>query len=565
MKDDKSFYKNLIIATILSTLLITMWNGLTKNPEENQETKIIEQEENQIILQPEITEETQTTKQKEIVPINSKPKIEQQADSIKINTRKLQGEISLRGLTFNKLILQTYYQDLKKIEKIVLLDEQENGNSYIVDFGWISQDKNIETPTSNTIWNSKNKELTATTPAILDWTNNQGLKFQIILSIDENYMFNIQQSVTNSTGKSVVLIPYGRISKTIKELEKAIFILHEGAIGVFDNQLEEITYKNLAKKDYKFENNTNWFGITDKYWLTAIIPDKNHSFITKFSYKNNKYKTEFIGKNITIYNDQTINLNNYFFAGAKELNILDKYSKDLNIPLFDRAVDFGWYYFLTKPIYILLKLFYNLIGNFGVAILILTLIVKILTYPLSKKSFVSMAKMKTVQPKVSALKKEYPNDKSKLNKEIMKLYQKEKVNPMSGCLPMFIQIPIFFSLYKVLYVTLDMRHAPFFAFIKDLSAPDPTNILNLFGLLSFETSASFHIGLLPILMSVTIYLQQKLNTQVTDNETAKAMTKYMPIIFLFLFINFPAGLLIYWIFSNIITIVQQFLINKKIK
>jgi len=321
----------------------------------------------------------------------------------------------------------------------------------------------------------------------------------------------------------------------------------------------------LEKESYNFKNGFDWIGVTDKYWQTAIISDKNYTDTNvEFKFVNNNYRAEFKGKEIIIYNGQTINLENNFFAGAKELHLLDRYSKNLNIPLFDRTVDFGWFYFLTRPLYLLLKLFYEIIGNFGVAILVLTLCVKGLMYPMAKKSFISMAKMKKLKPKTDALKKEFQNDKMGLNKATMQLYQKEGVNPMSGCLPTFIQIPVFFSLYKVLYVTIDMRHAPFFGYIKDLSAPDMTTVWNLFGLLPYSPNL-INIGLLPCLMSLTMYIQQKFNTQITDDATAQSVTKFMPIMFLFIFAGFPSGLLLYWIFNNILTIAQQWWITKNFK
>ena len=349
------------------------------------------------------------------------------------------------------------------------------------------------------------------------------------------------------------------------ECDKTVSV-HQGFIGAFDRTLEEIKYTKLTKKSFEFKTDFNWAGWTDKYWLvvfTQAKDTKNISYV-KVDYTNNNFVSNFISSDMIINPNQTVKSDNLLFAGPKVLNILDDYAFQYNLTLFDRAVDFGWFYFLTKPIYIILKMFYTLLGNFGVAILLLTLLVKMIMYPFTKKSFVSMARMKEIQPKVDNLKSKFSNDKVRMNKEMMQLYKKENISPLSGCLPMLVQIPVFFALYKVLVISIDMRQAPFFGFIKNLAAKDPTTIWNLFGLLPYQVNF-IHIGILPCLMSLTMWIQQKMTTNVgSGGAEAQNAIKLMPIIFLFLFAGMPAGLLVYWIFSNIITIAQQFYVEKKL-
>jgi len=564
---EKDFHKRVLIATITSAILITAWmytfggKKIDDNKNQTQQEQVAKKPEESKLSEYK-TAEPITPKEKE--KLLAREKALKKAKRITINNKKLSGSISLKGLKFDDLTLKNYKKELNSDENVEFLSPINTENTYFVDFGWISSDETIKLPSANTVWETNSTELTTEKPATFTWKSRQGLTFITIVSIDENYMFNIKQSVKNNSKNPIALIPYGRINKKMPSVLKSMKVLHQGAIGSFNQQVEEIAYKKIEKQNYKFENGFDWIAITDKYWQTAIIADKNFKDAdVEFKFVDNNYKVEFKGKEVIIYNGQTINSENNLFAGAKELNILDKYSKELNIPLFDRTVDFGWFYFLTKPLYLVLKFIYKIVGNFGVAILLLTLLVKGVMLPMAKKSFVSMAKMKKLKPKTDALKKEFKDDKIGLNKATMKLYQKEGVNPMSGCLPTLIQIPVFFSLYKVLYVTIDMRHAPFFGYIKDLSVADTTTIWNLFGILPYNLNL-IHIGLLPCLMSLTMYIQQKFNTQVSTDATTQSMTKYMPFMFLFIFANFPSGLLVYWIFSNILTIGQQWWITRQL-
>ncbi|HLD77361.1 MAG TPA: membrane protein insertase YidC, partial [Rickettsiales bacterium] len=403
-------------------------------------------------------------------------------------------------------------------------------------------------------------------PIILSWTNKQNIKFFIEISVDENYMFAIKQKVENLSNRDITVAPYGRINRFLNIREKANYILHEGFLGVFGGILQEISYDDAAEDgDKNFAGaGGSWFGITDKYWLTAIIADENLEYKTNFSYKkdlrNNIFAADFLGQEFKIEKKSTISFNHHFFAGAKKVKLLDQYSKDFNIKLFDRAIDFGWFYFITKPFFFAIDFLNKFLGNFGLAILTMTVLVKIALFPTANKSYAAMARMKKLQPKMNEIREKFKEDKLAMNREIMAMYKREKINPASGCLPILIQIPIFFSLYKVIFVTLDMRHAPFYGWIKDLSAPDPTSIFNLFGLLPFEVGGILAIGIWPILMGLSMYFQQKLSPPIADPTQAKVL-KFMPYILTFVLASFPAGLVIYWTWNNILSIAQQYYIT----
>ena len=391
----------------------------------------------------------------------------------------------------------------------------------------------------------------------------------MVITLDDNYMFSIKQSIENNSGNIVAVAPYGRILKTLsKTSEKAENVGRSGtgAVTVFNEKLEDYKYKEIRKEGkINLENDKGWFGLSDKYWLTAIIPDKNLTFDAEMTGLNGEessvFTINYLGKEVILTNGESSQLNNKLFAGAKELKILDSYSEEYDILMFDRSVDFGLFYFITKPLYLLLRTLYNIIGNFGLAIIAMTVIVRTAMLPMMKKTYVSMKKMKKLQPKIDALKKSYGNNKMALNQATMELYKKENVSPLSGCLPMLLQLPIFLSLYKVLSITIDMRHAGFYGWLTNLSAADPSSVFNLFGLLPFD--APFKLGLLPILMGISMYLQQRMNPRPENNDQAKMM-KYLPWIFMLMFASLPAGLMLYWITGNFIGIAQQIYINKKV-
>jgi YidC/Oxa1 family membrane protein insertase len=556
--------KNYIIAILLSSLVFVVWFVIFQPKEANNVG------ENGVDVERGIVTEdkagiNETLQEYKVTPANGSEKVSLPfAGKIDINTESLDGSISLRGGRFDDLKLKKYRQELDEDSPEIVLLSKDSDKSYFADFGWLSADKSIKLPTYETVWRTKSKKLTEDKPVILTWRNNQGLTFKQTISVDENYMFNVQQSVINTGGRAVALVPYGRVKQTLEGNGEAMFILHEGAIGVFNEVLQEFSYKDLRKEDLvSFDSKDGWVGITSKYWLTAIVPDKNYSFKAQFSHKDDGFKSGYMGKELIVYPNQTITLTNNFFAGAKDLDLLDDYAENLDIKLFDRAVDFGWFYFITKPIYLALKWLYALVGNFGVAIILLTIFIKVLMYPIASKSFMSMAKMKKLQPEIKKMREKYKGDRARLNQETIALYKREQVNPAAGCLPLLIQIPVFFSLYKVLYVTIDMRHAPFFGWMKDLSLADTSSVWNLFGVLPWDAPTFMNIGILPILMSLTMWYQQRLSPQAGD-AAQMAVIKWMPFIFLFLFAGFPSGLLVYWISSNVLAIGQQVLINRKI-
>ena len=428
-------------------------------------------------------------------------------------------------------------------------------------------DEATAVPGRDTQWQADGEKIGPSEPVTLSWDNDQGLRFVRTVGVDEHYMFTITQRVENTGDKPVSLHPYGLISRWGTPHTLGFYILHEGPIGVLGDKLHEIDYKDLREDgDVELPSTGGWMGITDKYWLTSLVPDQDSELVANFRHYltdgEDRYQVDYLRPAMSVAPGQSIEVTDRFFAGAKEVQLLDAYGDRYGIPLFDRAVDFGWFYFLTKPIFHILHFFYQMIGNYGVAILLLTLLVKLLFYPLANKSYRAMSQMKKLQPEMMRLREEFGDDKVRLNQELMALYKKEKVNPVSGCLPIVVQIPVFFALYKVLFVSIEMRHAPFFGWIQDLSAPDPTSIFNLFGLLPFDPPGFLMIGIWPLLMGATMLLQTKLNPQPADPIQAKVMM-LLPAMFIFLFATFPAGLVIYWTWNNVLSIAQQWVIMKR--
>lgn len=491
---------------------------------------------------------------------------------VRIETASLHGSINLKGVRFDDLTLAKYYEKPNQKEEVVLFSPSETKERYFADFGFLTSNPNLETPKPDTLWQADGAKLTTENPVTLSWTNSQNISFKIKISVDENYLFKVEQTIINNSSNPIQISSFGRINRNLNNQQKAVYILHEGAIGAFNGILAETNYEDLAdEKSQKFTDrgeSGSWLGITDKYWLSTLIPDQKLPFEANFSYnfknQNHVYNTDFIGQETTIQANDQLTFEHNLFAGAKKVKILDSYNSKLNLKLFDRAIDFGWFYFLTKPFFFVIDFLYKIFGNFGLAILGMTVIVKLALFPMANKSYSTIARLRTLQPKIEALKEKYKDDKITINREMMELYKREKINPASGCLPIFIQIPVFFALYKVFYVTLDMRHAPFYGWIKDLSAPDPTTILNLFGLLPFEVSSSFNLGIWPILMGATMVIQQKLSPPTSDPVQAKIL-KFMPYGLTIVLATFPAGLVIYWTWSNTLSILQQLYINKKFK
>lgn len=504
------------------------------------------------------------------VQMAARADILKQANRVVIDTPDLKGSLSLVGGRIDDLTLNNYREELDKTSPaIVLLSPSGAKDAYFADYGWVAE--GIALPNANTLWTASSTNLTPEHPVTLSWDNGQGLIFQRTYAIDKVYMFTVTQSVINKGDRPVTLFPYGLMSRHGTPQVTGFYILHEGLLGVFNETLKEVDYDELQdSKAVQTDTTGGWLGITDKYWLVALIPDQKTAVTTRFTYRNDqgleKYQADFMGPALTVQPGATGQVESHLFTGAKEVKLLDGYEESLGIARFDLAIDFGWFYFLTKPIFYTMIYIHEHVGNFGISILLLTVLIKILFFPLANKSYTSMSKMKKLQPEMIKLRERFGDDKVKLNQEMMALYKREKANPASGCLPMLVQIPVFFSLYKVLFVTIEMRHAPFFGWVQDLSAPDPTNLFNLFGLIPWDPGTilpeAMHIGVWPLLMGITMWLQQKLNPQPADPVQAKVFM-FLPIMFTFLLARFPAGLVIYWAWNNLLSIIQQKVIMNK--
>ncbi len=497
----------------------------------------------------------------------SRNKVLAQTKRVKIDTPRLHGSISLVGGRIDDLTMVDYRETLdKESPEIVLLTPKGRKNAYYAEFGWVAAAGSIM-PNQNTVWEANNSTLTPEKPVTLSWNNNDGLTFTRTFSIDSNYMFTIDQTVRNKGSKQVNLNPFGFISRGGMPETTGFYILHEGLLGVSQSQLSEIDYDELKEKGQIKQNSKGgWIGITDKYWLTALVPSQHKTVQSRFLHhtqnSEDKFQVDYLGDQKILTPNSSVSETSHFFAGAKEVLLLDDYEEKLGVDRFDLAIDFGWFYFLTKPLFYALLWINERVSNLGLAIILLTIGIKLLLFPLANKSYTSMSKMKKLTPQMTKLRERFSEDKMKLNQEMMALYKKEKVNPASGCLPILVQIPVFFALYKVLFVTIEMRHAPFFGWIQDLSAPDPTSIFNLFGLLPFTPPDFLMIGVWPLIMGLTMWLQQKLNPQPTDPVQAKVFM-FLPIIFTFLLATFPAGLVVYWAWNNALSIVQQWFIMRR--
>lgn len=554
---------NLITAIVLSVAIIFGWQHFYEKPRLKKLTEQTRQHNKTIKA---IKENSKQNSEDEVLgrddAIAAVPRVN-------IKSKAVSGSISLKGLRFDDLTLLSYRQDLNKDSPPVNLFSPSNSDQgYFAEIGWWSTDKSITYPDASTIWQADKSELSAGQSVNLSWKSPENVLFKVTVSLDENYMFTIKQATYNKSGRPISTQYYGLINRDHEEKpDNVVNILHQGMIGAVAGQLQEFSYDKIkdSKKESFPKGELNWFGITDKYWLAAFIPDEAEHYSANYNYVlkagRDKYQADFISPSKLIEPDGSYELTHHLFAGAKKVDLLDKYESQYNIKLFDRAIDFGWFYILTKPIFNAMNFFYKYVGNFGISIMIVTVIIKLLMFTLANKSYRSMKKMKKLQPQMERLKELYADDKARLNQEVMQLYKREKVNPVSGCLPLLVQIPVFFSIYKVLYVTIEMRHAPFFGWIKDLSAPDPTTIFNLFGLLPFTPPSFLMIGVWPLIMAGSMYLQQKMSPQPADPVQAQVM-KFMPLMFLFMFSGFPAGLLIYWSWNNLLSIVQQSYINK---
>lgn len=546
--------KSLYIAIVLSLVVILATNWLfPKHQQAVEETVAVEQIEVKNV-------EAASAPEKIDLPMAEVLKSDKR---VQISNRAISGSIRLKGARFDELNLTRYKQTLAENSTDVnLFSPAGTVAPYYAEFGWLGTDNSLKLPNENTIWQLKGNKLTPQTPIILEWNNGQGLKFVRKISVDDNYLFSIEQIVENNSGKDITLYPYALINRESPEADGNARVVHEGVAGVLDSTLKEIKFSSLKKdKKEEFTSTGGWAGFSDHYWLSALILDNNSQSRVKFSETGkDTYQTDFVGQGINIANGTVGTSGSKFFAGAKEISLLDAYTKQHHIEKFDLAVDFGWYYFLTKPFFYILDFFYRIIGNMGWAILLFAALLRLAMFPIANKSYESMSKMKKVQPKIQDLQNKYKDDKMKLQAEMMNLYKKEKINPASGCLPMLIQIPVFFSLYKVLNIAIEIRHAPFIGWIKDLSAPDP---LTLSVITHLPVPSFLDIGIWPIIMGITMYIQQKLNPAPTNKDQAR-MFALMPLVFMFMLGHFASGLVIYWALSNILSIIQQKVIMKKV-
>jgi len=515
--------------------------------------------------------------------VKSKEDIIVLSDRVNIQNPLLSGSINLTGAILDDLVLLKYKESLNDDSKnINLFSPEETANPYYIEFGWKKLSNNssvIDLPMRDTQWSATASNLTPNSPVTLVWTNNQNVTFKIHFEIDDNYLFNVSQIIENNSSSNIEVFPYRLIKRINLPDTINFFILHEGLISLLNDELLEKDYDDLQddcstttseKKLFCDQKSKGgWLGFTDKYWMSALIPDPDETINANYRHSNNgkdDFRVGYVGKVFEIKPQSTHLYNGRVFAGAKSLKILDNYKNNNNITRFTDAIDWGWFSFLTKPISYAINWFYGYAGNFGLAIVAFTILMRLILFPLAHTSFKSMAKMKKLQPEMQRLKETYPDDRKKMQQELMALYKREGANPIAGCLPLIVQIPIFFSLYKVLFCTIEMYHAPFYGWIHDLSAPDPLGALTLFGIIPWNVPAFLsivNIGILPIFMGFTMWLQQKLNPAPTDPTQAKIF-KFLPFVFTFILAGFAAGLVLYWSVNNILSIAQQWFIQRKI-
>ena len=576
--DDQN--RNLILASVLSFLVIIVWFVLFPPPEPSQRPveEAVSNTSNDVSVTalPGVdTLHAETAPQ--MAPTD------QEAPRLAIKTAKLSGTISLKGGRIDDLSLLGYKVELNEdAENVTLLRPVGQEGAYYAAYGWaaLSGVEPTDVPSPETLWTVRgNETLTASSPITLVWNNGNGLTFSRVISVDDDYLFTIEQGVKNSSENEIELRPYGLVRRSGEPKDlKNFFILHEGLVRMSDENLEEDSYDNMRDYAFNEREGTNaqrievtqdgWIGFTDHFWMTALIPQPGSSFRStgKYYAAADIFQVETVLPKISIAVAQNIIVQSQFFAGAKDWSIIRSYENQ-GVKGFLDSIDWGWFFFLTKPMFFVLHWLNFYIGNMGWAIIGLTLLIKALLFPLAYKSYVSMAKMKELQPEMEKLKEKAGDDRQKLQQGMMELYKKEKVNPASGCLPILLQIPIFFSLYKVIFVTLELRHAPWLGWIKDLSAPDPSSILNLFGILPYAPPelgpivAIISLGILPILLGISMWLQQKLNPAPTD-ATQAMIFAWMPWVFMFMLGTFASGLVIYWIANNMITFSQQYLIMR---
>ena len=549
--------KNIIAAISLSAAVIIIY-GLFFAPSTQDVKKI---KDNKNIL----TQNSEAPKlevEENIIDL-SRADVIDKTKRVEFENDNIKGSISLVGGVIDDLIFKKYTKSLESNEKVIFLNPRSLKNGFFVETGWVTNNKDINLPNSKTLWKLENSnKLSVNNPIKLLWTNNQGIFFEKKISIDNNYLFTIEQTIVNQSNNSYDFYPYGQIIRNETPEVTGFYILHEGLIGVFNDQLIEEDYKDVIKKNSSFNSTNGWLGITDKYFAATIIPEANREFRSDFDFKD-RFRASFIYNKSTQVGANESKTNKIkVVIPAKEVEIIDGYAATENINKYDLVIDFGWFYFIVKPLFFAIQYFFELTGNFGLAIILITVCIRLAFFPLANMSFRSMAKMKVLQPEMKRLKELHKDDKMKLQQAMMALYKKEKVNPLSGCLPILLQIPFFFAIYKMLYISIEMRHQPFYGWIKDLSDRDPTTIFNLFGLIPWDPPSFLMIGALPCLMGITMYLQQKLNPTPPDPVQAKIFM-FFPLFLTVILAPFASGLVLYWTANNILTMAQQVVIMRR--
>ena len=550
--------KNIIAAISLSAAIIVLWAlFFSPSPEDREKIKQKRIDSVKSLDAPEIenSETNNLLSRKEA--LNKDKRIIFENDNVK-------GSISLKGAIIDDLLFKNYNEKLEGKKKVVLLNPRNASDTYYLETGWVSNNKNIDLPNNKSKWKVEgNTKLSPGNDVKLIWKNAQGLTFEKIISIDNKFLFTVNQKIKNNTNKIYNFYPYSQIiRKNIPRDIVNFFILHEGPLGVFDDQLVEKDYDDVIDKKYSINAEKGFLGITDKYWLTSLIPEKNKNFRADFEYSE-KFKISYIETEaLEVQPNKQISNKVDIVIAAKEVDVIDEYNEKLGLSKFDLVIDWGWFYWIVKPLFFLNDYFFKLAGNYGVAIILITVCLRLVFFPLNNYAFRSMSRMKILQPEMARLKEVHKDDKMKLQQAIMQLYKKEGVNPVSGCVPILISIPFFFAIYKMLFVTIEMRHQPFFGWIKDLSEKDPTSIFNLFGLIPWAPPEFLIIGGLPVLMGLTMWAQQKLNPAPQD-DIQKKIFMFFPVFLTVILAPFPSGLVLYWTANNILTMAQQYVIMKR--
>ena len=549
--------KNVIAAIALSSAVIVLYSlfFIPEQSSKNQnlaEKKKIEQ-----------NTDTPTLEQKENFETITREAALKQNERIKFENENITGSISLKGASIDDLTFKNYKVELNDEKRVTLLGPRNISEGYLIESGFVTSDKNVDIPNSETMWSiTGNDKLTDKTPIKLSWTNDQGIIFEKEFFLDDKYLFTINQKIINQSDKKYDFYSYGQIIRNQIPDITDFYILHEGLIATLDDELIEEDYDDIQEKKFTRIAQKGWLGIGDKYWISSLIPPKNKEFKTTFDYKN-KFRANFITTEpLALNENSSIQEKLQIIVAAKRVDVIDGYAEELSIDKFDLVIDWGFLYFITKPLFYGIDYFFKLLGNYGLAIIAITICIRLAFFPLANFSFRSMAKMKALQPEMVRLKELHKNDKMKLQQEMMALYKKEKVNPMSGCLPILVQIPVFFALYKVLFVTIEMRQMPFYGWIHDLSERDPTSLFNLFGLLPYDVPSFLVIGAWPVAMGVSMWIQQKLNPAPTDAMQAKIFA-FFPLFLTVILAPFPSGLVIYWTVNNILTMAQQVFIMRR--